>query len=440
MIDEELVAYFKAKPYFQRFMAAWVNKIKVLGYVGGTVVLNDPTKEEIESLGAFLGKNLHGKNPIRITYQQFYKSVQASRFQDADLKHVFELYVGCELIANKKIASQQEIHDLQLYEELKSQFVNSHVAEWLSYLQKNRSQVYHRIIKIMNGKKKEQIQLTLTLQAINELPMWSEVNQQMAVFASQVCKDPHFFDEGVALYLLVQSICYFKHVEEDPKSIIQKKRLLYEAGLLQDECSNFTMIAHLNAYTKNKELHVGWSGFFNNYEPMNIHLGNLKQIDTIVNDVEKVLIFENPSVFGELVTFGKQGNIQNLGYVCTNGQLNLSSYLLIEKISEAKIAMAYCGDFDPEGLLIADKVLSIDPNIELLCYEKEDYKCAISHKMASESRLKMLDLLENERLMEMANLLRKYKYCGYQENLIECYIKSLKILRNREIIITERTS
>lgn len=426
MIEEELVAYFKANTNFQRFMDAWVNKIKLLGYVGGTIILNNPTKEECESLGAFLGKNLHGVNPIRITYQQFYKSVQASRFQDADLKHVFELYVGNELIANKEMNQQQLMNDARLYEELHHQFMNSHAQEWLNYIQENKNQVYHRIIKILNGKKKEQVQCQLTLKAINELPMWSDTNMQLAVFASKVCKDPHFFDEGMPLYLLLAAICYFRQVSDEPKSIIQKKRLLYDVGLFQDECSNFTMMAHLNAYAKKHQLHAGWLGFFENYEPLNIHLSNLKQIVGIVKDIEKVFIFENPSVFSELVVLGKKRNYEKFAFVCTNGQLNLSSYLLLEKISEANIEMFYCGDFDPEGLLIAEKVLAIDSRIQLMCYTKKDYEFAISQNIASESRLKMLDSIQNERLFEMADLLKNHRYCAYQEVLMERYIEQLE--------------
>lgn len=46
--------------------------------------------------------------------------------------------------------------------------------------------------------------------------------------------------------------------------------------------------------------------------------------------------------------------------------------------------MVYSGDMDPEGLLIAQRLVNRYPSLHLWHYEIDDYKAALSNQKASE--------------------------------------------------------
>lgn len=80
--------------------------------------------------------------------------------------------------------------------------------------------------------------------------------------------------------------------------------------------------------------------------------------------------------------------------------------------------MYYNGDFDPEGLVIADKLKCRYPNLELFCYDKDDYDACLSDNDISASRLKKLDKINSGELNLMKELLRTKKKTRYHEKNI----------------------
>ena len=116
------------------------------------------------------------------------------------------------------------------------------------------------------------------------------------------------------------------------------------------------MIAHLNAEGRDGKVHEAWKGFFDRYEAWTVSLYNLQQIHNISDAIKAVYIVENPSVFRSLFLEGKRLGKEQIGFVCTNGQLNLCGYVLLDLIQKSNIPMYYAGDFDPEGILIADRL------------------------------------------------------------------------------------
>ena len=85
-----------------------------------------------------------------------------------------------------------------------------------------------------------------------------------------------------------------------------------KAGILLDEISNYCMISGIQAWKKEGTPHAGMNGFC------------------------------------------QEGTC---ACMCMNGQPRLASILLLDLAAEARIRISYAGDFDPEGLLIAKKVI-----------------------------------------------------------------------------------
>lgn len=100
----------------------------------------------------------------------------------------------------------------------------------------------------------------------------------------------------------------------------------------------------------------------------------------------------------------------------------LKKILNIADMSESEIYEMWgdlTGDFDPEGLIIANNLKRRFPNLQLFCYDTTDYYNTLSDNVLSNHRLKKLRRIENIDLQRVADLLIKEKRCGYQENNID---------------------
>ena len=135
------------------------------------------------------------------------------------------------------------------------------------------------------------------------------------------------------------------------------------------------------------------------------------------NDKGVVFIVENSGVFSELLTKFPSKYLPPL--ICTNGQFKLAALLLLDRLLKNNIIAYYSGDFDPEGLLMAQRLVSRYPaNVRLWHYTEEDYIKAQSEVVLSKSQLNKLMNLELEELRAVKDLMENKK-TGYQEKLIK---------------------
>ena len=80
---------------------------------------------------------------------------------------------------------------------------------------------------------------------------------------------------------------------------------------------------------------------------------------------QQVYVVENPAVFSVLIRKYPERTV-----ICGNGQLRLAVLVLMDKFS-CDTVFWYAGDFDPEGLLIAQKLkLRYGERLNLWMYKK----------------------------------------------------------------------
>ena len=92
--------------------------------------------------------------------------------------------------------------------------------------------------------------------------------------------------------------------------------------------------------------------------------------------------------------------------VVSGGFINLSVYLLLDKLVDSGSNLYYNGDFDPEGLLIAQKLKEkYQDKLELICYDEMDYQNCISKKKISSVRLSKLSKVNVDELFGIKELL-----------------------------------
>ena len=86
----------------------------------------------------------------------------------------------------------------------------------------------------------------------------------------------------------------------------------------------------------------------------------------------------------------------------------------------------YSGDFDPEGLQIADKLKHrYGDRLDLWRYGISDYEKAVSHETISQARLKKMDRLKNPELVRLSRVILQSGRAGYQELILPDLIRDI---------------
>ena len=114
--------------------------------------------------------------------------------------------------------------------------------------------------------------------------------------------------------------------------------------------------------------------------------------------------------------------------IITNGMPNYCVYVVIEMLIKNGNRIYYNGDYDPEGLIIADKLKEKFPSITLFAYTKNYYNETLSEKTLNVTRLNKLKKLKSSELNEIKASIEHSKSPAYQENNIQNIIKELEKL------------
>lgn len=422
MMNEEFCQYLSDNE-FSEFMQLWKKQYEKYGTCKGSIdlVLNDSNRECISGL---MGKDYYGVDCVHITFRQLQKAMLNTKYENCDFNEVLKMYFNQRVLTNKYRQEQEQMRVQNIFKQFFKQEGKS--QQWIYNTYTNRDSVYIRIVQASKENEQKCINtVCVVMKALNHLPMWKNKKENISIFASYHTKNPHAFDKNTfAYYLMMHGIVYFLKVDF-PKTNLEQNEILYRAGLYQDGISNYCSVARLQAFNENNQPHLGWTGFYDSYEALNVNMDNLLHIH-FITCCDRVYIVENPSVFQALLKKIKKEKIEKIGLVCTNGQLNYSAYLLLDILVNSNIEIYYSGDMDPEGLLIADKIKQRYPSIKLWCYDVRQYEISKSKEQATDQRMHMLDALKDETLIRIGKRISENKNrVGYQENMIEEYHKTL---------------
>lgn len=421
-MNEEFCQYLSDNE-FSEFMQLWKKQYEKYGTCKGSIdlVLNDSNRECISGL---MGKDYYGVDCVHITFRQLQKAILNTKYENCDFNEVLKMYFNQRVLTNKYRQEQEQMRVQNIFKQFFKQEGKS--RQWIYNTYTNRDSVYIRIVQASKENEQKCINtVCVVMKALNHLPMWENKKENISLFASYHTKNPHAFDKNTfAYYLMMHGIVYFLKVDF-PKTNLEQNEILYRAGLYQDGISNYCSVARLQAFNENNQPHLGWAGFYDSYEALNVNMDNLLHIH-FITCCDRVYIVENPSVFQALLKKIKKEKIEKIGLVCTNGQLNYSAYLLLDILVNSNVEIYYSGDMDPEGLLIADKIKQRYPSTKLWCYDVRQYEISKSKEQATDQRMHMLDALKDEALIRIGKCISENKNrVGYQENMIEEYHKTL---------------
>lgn len=450
MEDQDLkkcVAYFKQRSVYKKLFDGFRKKYASLGHFGGKVVLTDLTATEKSDLGGFLQKDFSGLGEVSVTASQLEKALKSSRFSKLLWIDIFEDYFGEPLIVKSLVRKEEAQRRGDFFESVLKASPFGQGKEWLESVLKSHLGGFPLLMKCYKENKKElSRELIYVLSAIDLLGSFSKGRKELLpVFSSMVSGDPHYFDEGKTAEKLLFSFISESFEDSMRTGEISgaeyKSRLYYEAGILRDDLSNDVLAYGIRAWKRDGEMHHGIEGFFLEEEPVKLTLhtiGLLKsacggdttedrhsalqeknQID--LDDSHNIYVVENPAVFATLINkFPKET------FILGNGQPRLALLALMDLLS-INSTFFYMGDYDPEGLLIAQRLKErYKDRLKLWNYKAEWYfKCCSQNKLSA-ARIKKLDRVHLPDLGDLAQHIKQKGRAAYQESMVGDIAESLK--------------
>ena len=421
---KESLDLINSNEIYKKIFLEVYNKYKKYGKITGSFTLKAVNTQERQILSNFDSKVwVQGKAKIKcsIVRDLFNRKLKEYSFEELLVK-----VVGKELKTNKEVKDEEKEQEEKFYNDILKASDDGVGKQWFIEILDKKKYGYNIIVRkykseIRNLKELKR-KIILTINSLNKLPYLNNAYENIAVFSAVNTKDSHFFDsDKFTGRLFIKAISFILNKDE-PKDINEINELYYEVGILKDEISNHTTIYGLNAFNMDSSEVKAVNSFNLWKEPLQISISNLLKIDYFEAINNTVFIFENPAVFHKILKV----NGDNISLICTSGQLNLSSYILLNKIRNLK-NIYYAGDFDPEGLMIAYKIKKrYKEKVKFLNYTRESYINTMSNNIIEEKSMSQLNKINCSELDEVINELRINKRAAYQELLIDEYLDLIK--------------
>lgn len=418
----ECVEYFKSNKGYKKLMTEIKEKYKSLGVLGGTISVIDMTPSEKEAITNLMGQKFYFNKSSTINVRDVIDSLENTKFENVDFYEFLCLYFNETIVANKELREKALDEKSQFFDKL-STFVSSEVYYFVIGSFGNKTGGLYNLINNKYNEdskgenlKRELVYLDNIIKSINV-----KEKNRLAILSANITNDPHYLDEGTYLNkLLTYYLCSLTKCKL-PANAEEKNYLLYNNGILKDDISNNTLLAGISGFIDNnfETEHRGWKELCMSYEPYFLSLNNLTKLNSLKALSDKVIIIENPTVFMKLhEIIIKRDN--KYGLICSNGQINTSTLLILDMLYNSGCKFYYTGDFDPEGLIILNKLLiRFKDSIEPLFYSLDDYKKSLSENTIDDRRLKQLDKINDVRLQEIIKYMKSTKRAGYQETLVD---------------------
>ena len=425
---KESLDLINSNEIYKKIFLEVYSKYKKYGKITGSFTLKAATTEERQILFNFDSKVLtEGKAKIKCSTVRdlFNRKLKEYSFEELLVK-----VVGKELKTNKEVKDEEKEQEEKFYNDILKASDDGVGKQWFIEILDKKKYGYNIIVRkykseIRNLKELKR-KIILIINSLNKLPYLNNEYENIAVFSAVNTKDSHFFDnDKFTGRLFIKAISFILNKDE-PKDINEINELYYEVGILKDEISNHTTIYGLNAFNRDNSEVKAVNSFNLWKEPLQISISNLLKIDYLEAINNTVFIFENPAVFHKILKMSDD----NISLICTSGQLNLSSYIVLNKIRNLK-NIYYAGDFDPEGLMIAYKIKKrYKDKVKFLNYTRESYINTMSNNIIEEKSMSQLNKINCSELDEVINELRINKRAAYQELLIDKYLDSIKKVLN----------
>lgn len=423
---EECVKYFQARPVYGRVFREMREKYAGLGRFGGTIVLKNVTAEERQQLQGFLRRDFSSGRNVSIPFAWMEKARVSSKYVELSWKEILEAYFSEKLSRNQDIREQEQKEREDFFGEILSLYCseNPTLGKWFDRLLRDHAvDGYHYVIRLYHQDREALGSLLRRLERlVSHLPALDGRECALPVFAAEQLGNPHGLDYGTKesrLLLLFLSWRYGEMKTDGLNRAECRQALLMQAGILTDDLSNSCMVYGIHATTFRGASHEGILGFCRERQPVQLSLktiNGLREIRPADENCDSIYVVENPAVFSNLIS-----RYPEQAFMCGNGQLRLASWKTLDLLDE-NIKIYYAGDFDPEGLLIAQRVRERYGNrVHFWKYNVDYYNEYLSERMIDAGRLNSLHRVGASELLGIKDAMLQKKRAAYQESMLAVY-------------------
>lgn len=433
-ILEECALYFRKNKAYSRMFTEMKKKYIKYGKLSGKIFLENLSEAEGSALGAVFGRTLL-PGDFTFSVSQLQEALDETKYHGVEVKTLVEKYFNEKILSgSQKREERTEFNQLfweTLLYEAKSRFgENARGSLWLNAVWEERKYGYQLIIrereKSGEGIKEALMEVCSALAYLPQGDGNRKENIRLAVLGAEITKNPHYFDRQNAAGRLLVSALSFLYKTGEAKAQEDILSLYYMAGICPDDISSSTTCYGIHFYEGDRE-HEAYRYFIEKGEKYVLTLSNLGRVTGADSSRKKVFMIENQMVFSQVC---EEMHGEEYSIVCTSGQLRTASLFLIDLLLKSGCRLYYCGDIDPEGIEIADRVLARGAGqIFTWRMTEKDYYRSLSDEMLTEKRLKRLDKITDARLRKLAELLKTEKKAGYQEHLIDLMVKDIKAVK-----------
>lgn len=420
---EQAILYFKKYAVYDRLFASMREKYASLGHLGGSFVLANLTVEEKNTISGFVGRDLGKDTTVKISFSALDKALAKSKFGVFAWEEILVEYYKQPLLVRKEERLHKKEEQNIFWESCLSGCTSENVRMWLSGLLLEHKNGYQLLGKQYSSDREELKQmLKKVICALEQLPVNGNRKLLLPVFAAEITGNPHYFDDKTTACKLLLNYGKYRFGQADIKlsGVEQRESLLYKMGILKDDLSNICLAYGVAGRKEDGFIHEGLQGFCREKQAVQMTLntlGGLCSLESTEDMLHRVYIVENPAVFSYLAK-----KYPDYTFLCTTGQLKLASYVTMDLFPKT-YTFYYAGDFDPEGLRIAQGLKKrYGKRLVLWNYKKEYYERAVSGQELDAARLKKLDKIDVVELQDIKQCLLTYKKAAYQERMLDVYV------------------
>ena len=418
------INYYKNSSAYRKMCKDLMMKYKRYGRLTGRISLKDYTDKQKVKIADFVGESvadLGSKNDVSVA--KIKSAHLDTKYGDYDLAYLASEVTGISLSVDSDGSKPSK--------EAIKETIRDEIRQLLSAV---RPDVLDEIMdKIYYENKYKEISLGdiyflgNAIEKINQRAgQFDGVNFDnyiyLAVFAAEITSNPYEFDEGTVLGDRLFRILALTYGDKPAgMSYMEYRDKVFEHyGILLDDIFHFLSVNHMLARS-NGEVNSVWSASCRNQVSWKAPLKHILKMDLIYPELGDALILvENASVFYILSAM-----FNSLPIVCFHGKLRKSIWTFMDKLSkDAKVY--YAGDFDPEGLKMADDLKqAYGDMIDLSLMRMKYYEGSKPRTKIKPANLDILDKIRDEKLKEVAEAIKDTKLVGHQYNLIEMYVEHI---------------
>lgn len=418
------INYYKNSSAYRKMCKDLMMKYKRYGRLTGRISLKDYTDKQKVKIADFVGESvadLGSKNDVSVA--KIKSAHLDTKYGDYDLAYLASEVTGIGLSVDSDGSKPSK--------EAIKETIRDEIRQLLSAV---RPDVLDEIMdKIYYENKYKEISLGdiyflgNAIEKINQRAgQFDGVNFDnyiyLAVFAAEITANPYEFDEGTVLGDWLFRILALTYGDKPAvmSYMEYRDRVFEHYGILLDDIFHFLSVSHMLARS-NGEVNSVWSASCRNQVSWKAPLKHILKMDLIYPELGDALILvENASVFYILSAM-----FNSLPIVCFHGKLRKSIWTFMDKLSkDAKVY--YAGDFDPEGLKMADDLKqAYGDMIDLSLMRMKYYEGSKPRTKIKPANLDILDKIRDEKLKEVAEAIKDTKLVGHQYNLIEMYVEHI---------------